>query len=85
MQKSNSFTFNFLFYILLTIKKTIGVVSVLIRYFMTISTQIMTATEFKSKCLGIMKNVHNTGQPVIITKRGVPFVKILPISSEEPF
>lgn len=38
----------------------------------------ISAAEFKSKCLSIMKQVQKTGKPVIVTKRGVPLIKITP-------
>lgn len=38
----------------------------------------VTATEFKAKCLAIMDDVANTGQGVLITKRGKPIAKIVP-------
>ena len=41
------------------------------------------AGEFKSKCLGILDEVHESGHPVIVTKRGVPFAMILPYESTQ--
>jgi prevent-host-death family protein len=38
-------------------------------------------TAFQSRCHSIVKYVHATGEPVIITKRGKPLVKIVPIKS----
>ncbi|MGH9481307.1 MAG: type II toxin-antitoxin system Phd/YefM family antitoxin [Terriglobales bacterium] len=38
----------------------------------------MQAGEFKAHCLRVMKDVHATGEPVIVTKRGVPLVKLVP-------
>lgn len=45
--------------------------------------QIVSAGEFKSKCLGIMEDIHETGHPVIITERGIPLVRIIPYSETE--
>lgn len=45
---------------------------------MDTSMEYIPAGEFKSKCLGIMEEVHETGQPIIVTKRGVPVVMIVP-------
>ncbi len=42
----------------------------------------VAAGEFKSKCLGIMETIHESGHSVIITKRGIPIVKIIPYSAE---
>lgn len=37
----------------------------------------MGAGEFKAKCLAVMDEVAATGEPVLITKRGKPVVRIL--------
>jgi prevent-host-death family protein len=36
------------------------------------------AGTFKARCLAIMKTVQATGEPVIVTKRGAPLVKLVP-------
>lgn len=36
------------------------------------------ASEFKAKCLKIMDEVASTGEPVVITKNGVPIVEVGP-------
>lgn len=36
------------------------------------------ASEFKAKCLKIMDEVAATGEPVIITKYGVPVAQLVP-------
>lgn len=41
------------------------------------------ANIFKSLCLAIMDKVQSTGEPVIITKRGIPIVKIMPVPAAE--
>lgn len=38
----------------------------------------MQASVFKSRCLKVMERVQKTGEPVIVTKRGKPMVKVLP-------
>ena len=38
---------------------------------------------FKARCLAIMKKVQMTGEPVIVTKRGAPVVKVVPVESEK--
>ena len=41
------------------------------------------ATEFKARCLQIMKAVHDRKlNSVIVTKRGKPFVKLVPMPEE---
>lgn len=36
------------------------------------------ASEFKAKCLKIMDEVAATGEPVVITKNGVPITQLVP-------
>lgn len=50
---------------------------------MDVSMETIPAGEFKSKCLGLIEEVHETGQPVIVTKRGVPVVMIIPYEPVE--
>ena len=45
-------------------------------------TRTISAAEFKAKCLGIMDEVAASHQPVIITKRGKPVARLLPIEAE---
>ena len=40
--------------------------------------------EFKAKCLAVMSDVHNGHGEVTVTKRGKPFVRIVPIEPEKP-
>jgi prevent-host-death family protein len=48
----------------------------------------MAAGEFKAKCLAVMDEVNSTGEPLLVTKRGKPVVRVLPsqeqTSSERP-
>ena len=37
----------------------------------------MKASEFKAKCLKIMDEVASTGEPVLITKNGVPVAELV--------
>lgn len=39
----------------------------------------MAAGEFKVKCLRIMDEVDKAGLPLVVTKRGKPVVKVVPI------
>ena len=36
------------------------------------------ASEFKAKCLKIMDEVAATGEPVVITKHGIPVAQLVP-------
>jgi prevent-host-death family protein len=42
----------------------------------------MPAGAFKAHCLTVMKQVQATGEPVIVTKRGAPVVKVVPVEVE---
>lgn len=44
----------------------------------------MAAGEFKAKCLQVMDQVAKGRQPVIVTKRGKPVVRIVPIEDDAP-
>jgi prevent-host-death family protein len=41
--------------------------------------QTIAAGEFKAKCLELMDRVASTGQSVVITKRGTPVARLVPI------
>jgi prevent-host-death family protein len=43
----------------------------------------MPAGKFKARCLSVMDDVSATGEPVIITKRGTPVAKIVPVASKK--
>jgi prevent-host-death family protein len=43
----------------------------------------MRASVFKARCLTVMNDVQATGEPVIVTKRGKPVVKVVPVESEQ--
>lgn len=36
------------------------------------------ATEFKAKCLAILEEVAESGEPVVILKRGKPIAQLVP-------
>lgn len=42
----------------------------------------MRASAFKARCLSVMDDVRATGEPVVITKRGTPVVKVVPVDSD---
>jgi len=44
--------------------------------------KIVIASEFKAKCLTIMDEVPATGEPVIITKHGVPVAQLVPATQK---
>ena len=43
----------------------------------------MPASVFKARCLSVMDNVQATGEPLIVTKRGKPVVKVVPVKPEK--
>jgi len=44
----------------------------------------MAAGEFKAKCLAVMAEVSSTGKPVLVTKRGKPLARVLPVEEQTP-
>ncbi len=43
---------------------------------------VIGAGEFKAKCLQILDNVATQREPLVITKRGKPVAKLVPIPAE---
>jgi antitoxin (DNA-binding transcriptional repressor) of toxin-antitoxin stability system len=41
------------------------------------------ASVFKAGCLAIMDKIQSTGEPVIVTKRGAPVVKVIPVQATD--
>lgn len=41
----------------------------------------MAAGEFKARCLQVMDQVNKTRTPVVITKRGKPVAKLVPVEA----
>jgi prevent-host-death family protein len=41
----------------------------------------MPAAVFKARCLTVMKEVDATREPVVITRRGKPVVKVVPVDT----
>jgi prevent-host-death family protein len=48
---------------------------------MTMKT--IAAGEFKARCLALMEDVRATRQPIVITKRGKPVAKLVPVLPEK--
>jgi len=42
----------------------------------------MSAAEFKTHCLKVMDDVRRRREPVVVTKKGVPVAKLVPV--DEP-
>ena len=43
----------------------------------------ITASEFKTKCLRLMDEVATTGEDIIITKRGKPIGRLVPLKAPQ--
>ena len=43
----------------------------------------MRASTFKARCLRVMQEVQRTGEPVVVTKRGKPVVKVVPVEPQK--
>jgi prevent-host-death family protein len=41
----------------------------------------IAAGEFKARCLALMEDVRATREPIVITKRGKPVAKLVPVTS----
>lgn len=42
----------------------------------------ITATEFKAKCLKLIDDLAKTHEPLVITKRGKPVARLMPIEDQ---
>ena len=40
----------------------------------------MLVSEFKAKCIAVLKDVQRTGEPIVVTLRGQPMVRVLPFT-----
>lgn len=43
----------------------------------------IAAAEFKARCLALMEDVRSTREPIVITKRGKPVAKLVPLESKK--
>lgn len=43
----------------------------------------IAAGEFKAQCLRLMEDVRATRKPIVITKRGKPVAKLVPVETEK--
>jgi prevent-host-death family protein len=35
-------------------------------------------SEFKARCIELLKRVHDSGRPILVTLRGEPLVRVIP-------
>jgi prevent-host-death family protein len=50
---------------------------------MSMVMRSVPAGTFKAQCLALMDEVQATHEPVVITKRGKPVAKLVPVETEE--
>ena len=43
----------------------------------------IAAGEFKARCLALMDDVQSTREPIVITKRGKPVAKLVPLENKK--
>jgi prevent-host-death family protein len=48
------------------------------------TTSAIPAGEFKARCLQLLDDVANTGEPLTITKRGRPVARLVPMPPSTP-
>ena len=44
----------------------------------------MSISQFKATCLAVLERVRQTGQPVLVTRRGEPVAEVVPPSTPVP-
>jgi prevent-host-death family protein len=44
--------------------------------------RVLSAAEFKARCLELMDEVAATGEPIVVTKRGKPVAQLGPVVSK---
>ncbi len=45
------------------------------------SEKAVAAGEFKSRCLALLDEVAQTGKPLLVTKRGKPVARLVPVEA----
>ena len=53
------------------------------RYSIIMSMKKIAAAVFKARCLMLMDDVKRTRAPIVITKRGKPVAKLVPVEEEK--
>ncbi|MCP3997614.1 MAG: type II toxin-antitoxin system Phd/YefM family antitoxin [bacterium] len=46
--------------------------------------ETIAISRFKATCLSLLERVRNTGEPILVTKRGTPIAQVLPPPPPEP-
>jgi prevent-host-death family protein len=47
-------------------------------------TETVTISKFKATCLGLLKKVRRTGEPIVVTLRGEPVAMVVPPPDPKP-
>lgn len=45
--------------------------------------RVVPAGRFKAECLALLDRVEQTGEPVVVTKRGRPVAEVVPIRAKK--
>lgn len=51
---------------------------------MTMVMNVISASQFKAKCLALLDEVAATGRELVVTKRGKPVARVLPAEEPKP-
>lgn len=51
---------------------------------MTMKKRMMPAGQFKAECLALLDRVADTGESVVVTKRGRPVAEVIPVRTRAP-
>ncbi|HZR80855.1 MAG TPA: type II toxin-antitoxin system Phd/YefM family antitoxin [Candidatus Binatia bacterium] len=43
----------------------------------------LVISEFKAKCIAVLREAEETGEPVLVTRRGRPVARVEPVGAEE--
>ncbi len=46
--------------------------------------RVVPATEFKATCLALLDEVARTHQPIVVSKRGRPVARLVPLDDQLP-
>jgi len=38
----------------------------------------LLVSDFKARCLAVLDRIHSDGEPVLVTRRGKPLVRVIP-------
>lgn len=47
--------------------------------------QVVSSVLFKAKCLQLLDQVNDTGREVVVTKKGIPVARLVPITTRRRY